>query len=91
MSTPQFTFEDLRRILFEGAGAAEGVTASGDTVDTTFEALGYDSLALLETGSRIEREFAITLDESAVTQAVTPRDLIAVVNSHLSVTSRTSA
>jgi len=91
MSTPEFTFEDLHRILLEGAGAADGLTVSGEAVNATFEALGYDSLALLETGSRIEREFAITLDESAVTQAVTPRDLIAVVNAHLSVTSRTSA
>lgn len=83
MSTHAFTLDDLRRILLEGAGADEGVDLNGDILDVQFEALGYESLALLETGSRIEREYDIALDEDLLTDADTPRALIAVVNQHL--------
>ncbi|KOU60759.1 actinorhodin polyketide synthase acyl carrier protein [Streptomyces sp. WM4235] len=73
----------MRRILLEGAGADEGVDLDGDILDVQFEALGYESLALLETGSRIEREYKIVLDEDLLTDADTPRALIAAVNGHL--------
>ncbi|GGM05540.1 acyl carrier protein [Micromonospora yangpuensis] len=92
MTPRQFTFADLRRILIEGAGEAEGVQLGQDKVDVTFADLGYESLAMLETGSRIEREFGVTLDDSEVIDAATPGDLIAVVNAHLAVpTAGTSA
>jgi act minimal PKS acyl carrier protein len=82
-STP-FTLDSLRRILLEAAGEEEGVDLNGDIIDVEFQALGYESLALLETGSRIEREYEIALDDSAVTGTVTPRGLIDIVNSQLS-------
>lgn len=83
MSTAIFTLKDLKRILLEGAGAEEGVDLDGDILDVSFEELGYESLALLETGGRIEREYGITLDDYAFTDAVTPRGLIKVVTEHL--------
>ncbi|GAA2427635.1 acyl carrier protein [Streptomyces macrosporus] len=84
MPETRFTVEDLKRILREGAGADQSVDLDGDILDTEFEELGYESLALLETGSRIEREYGITLEDSTLTDARTPRELIEVVNSHLS-------
>jgi act minimal PKS acyl carrier protein len=84
MSTTPFTLDDLRRILLEAAGEEEGVDLSGDILDTEFQALGYESLALLETGGRIEREYDISLEDSALTDAVTPRGLIDIVNAQLS-------
>ncbi|MFD0039109.1 acyl carrier protein [Streptomyces anulatus] len=83
MSAQEFSLDDLKRILLEGAGADEGVDLDGDILDTEFESLGYESLALLETGGRIEREYGITLDDSALTDAATPRALLAAVNVHL--------
>ncbi|AJF67760.1 MULTISPECIES: acyl carrier protein [Streptomyces] len=80
MATELFTLDDLKRILLEAAGADEGVDLDGDILDTEFELLGYESLALLETGGRIEREYGITLDDDALTDAVTPRALIDAVN-----------
>ncbi|MFI1103532.1 MULTISPECIES: acyl carrier protein [Streptomyces] len=79
-----FTLDDLKRILLEAAGADEGVDLDGDILDTEFEVLGYESLALLETGGRIEREYGISLDDDALTDATTPRALIDVVNAQLS-------
>ncbi|MFF6782490.1 phosphopantetheine-binding protein [Streptomyces sp. NPDC012510] len=83
MSTKEFTLEDLKRILLEGAGADEGVDLDGDILDTDFEELGYESLALLETAGRIEREYALALDDDVFTDNPTPRALIAAVNAHL--------
>ncbi|GAB3965530.1 acyl carrier protein [Streptomyces sparsus] len=83
MPATQFTVEDLKRILLEGAGADESVDLDGDILDTDFEELGYESLALLETGGRIEREYGIQLEDSALTDARTPRALVEVVNNQL--------
>ena len=40
---------------------------------------------MLEAISRIERAFCVTLDDSTITEATTPRALIQVVNEHLAV------
>ncbi|WP_432247447.1 acyl carrier protein [Streptomyces sanyensis] len=83
MDNQTFTLADLKRILREGAGADESVDFDGDILDTEFEDLGYESLALLETCGRIEREYAITLDDSVVGEVRTPRRMVEVVNEHL--------
>jgi act minimal PKS acyl carrier protein len=79
----KFTIEDLKRILREGAGTDEAVDLDGDIADSDFDELGYESLALLETGGRIEREYGISLDEDALAEARTPAALVDLVNSHL--------
>ncbi|PSL46011.1 act minimal PKS acyl carrier protein [Saccharothrix carnea] len=79
----KFTIDDLKRILREGAGTDETVDLDGDIAGSDFEELGYESLALLETGSRIEREYGISLDEDALADARTPAALVDLVNSHL--------
>ncbi|BBB01461.1 putative acyl carrier protein [Actinacidiphila reveromycinica] len=78
-----FRLDDLRRILREGAGADETVDLEGEILDTDFGALGYESLALLETGSRIEREYGIALGDDALAPDTTPRALIEAVNGEL--------
>lgn len=71
---------DLRRILVEGAGVADGTTLDEHALDVSFEDLGYDSVAMLETATRISREFGLHLDDEVVIQARTPRELLAAVN-----------
>ncbi|WP_326599893.1 acyl carrier protein [Streptomyces sp. NBC_01803] len=83
MAFQELTIEDLRRILREAAGEVESVDLDGDILDLTFEELGYDSLALLETGSRIEREYGIALEETSVADVETPGALLTVVNKQL--------
>jgi act minimal PKS acyl carrier protein len=85
MSDRTFTLDDLRRILLESAGAEEGIDLYGDIAETDFEALGYESLALLETGGRIEREFGVSLDDVNLSDITTPQALVAAVNELLSV------
>ncbi|MEB8337531.1 acyl carrier protein [Streptomyces endophyticus] len=83
MSASAFTLNDLRTVLLEAAGTDENVDLAGDILDSDFEQLGYESLALLETAGRIERTHGISLDEEALAEASTPRRLIDLVNSHL--------
>ncbi|MFC5749302.1 acyl carrier protein [Actinomadura rugatobispora] len=83
MPGSQFTLNELRTVLREAAGTDEGVDLDGDIIDTPFDDLGYESLALLETAGRIERDHGISLDEEALVEAQTPRALIDLVNSHL--------
>ncbi|MFE6103567.1 acyl carrier protein [Streptomyces laurentii] len=81
MVTTVFTLEDLRRILREGAG--EDVDLDSNILDTSFEDLGYESLALLETGVRLGREYGIELDDATLTDIETPREFIAAVNEQI--------
>ncbi|MFJ9409520.1 acyl carrier protein [Streptomyces sp. NPDC101393] len=83
MPKNEFTIEDLKRILLEGAGADENVDLDGEILDADFDQLGYESLALLETTVRIEREYGITLDDDVISENRTPRSLIDVVNTRL--------
>ncbi len=83
MTAKAFTLDELKTILLEAAGVAEGVDLDGDILDTEFDVLGYESLALLETGSVIERQYGISLDEEAIGDARTPRAFIEVVNAQL--------
>jgi act minimal PKS acyl carrier protein len=85
MAANEFTIDDLRRVLRESAGDAEeqAVSLDSDILDVSFTDLGYDSLALLETGRRIELEHGIELADSMVTDAETPRSLLVFVNDGL--------
>ncbi|MFJ7423930.1 acyl carrier protein [Streptomyces uncialis] len=83
MVTQEFTLDALRTTLLEGAGTDENVDLNGDILDSSFEDLGYESLAMLETAARIEREYTIGLDEEAFAAASTPRLLIRLVNDQL--------
>jgi minimal PKS acyl carrier protein len=84
MAIQPFTLDDLKRLLLAAAGIDDSIDFDDDILDTTFDDLGYESLALLETGSLIEREFDLSLDDGTVVDAETPRALIEVVNTHLS-------
>jgi len=84
MSAKGFTLDDLIRILRAAAGADESIDLDGDIIDASFEELGYESLALLETGSRIEREYGIQLSDDDLIETSTVRDLLSVVNNRLS-------
>jgi minimal PKS acyl carrier protein len=75
-----FTLDDLQRILREAAG--EDVDLAGGA-DADFAELGYESIALLETSSRISREFGVVIDDDAVTTESTPRALVQLVNDQL--------
>jgi len=77
---PEFTLNQLTALLRECAGEDESVDLDGDILDTSFDDLGYDSLALFNTVSRIERDHAVVLSDNVVSESRTPRDLIDRIN-----------
>jgi minimal PKS acyl carrier protein len=83
--TLTFDLESLKRILRAGAGVDVDTDLDGDIGAVPFEDLGYDSLAMLETCTRIEREYGVSLGDDVLTEATTPDALVELVNSHLPV------
>ncbi|GGS05543.1 actinorhodin polyketide synthase acyl carrier protein [Streptomyces humidus] len=81
MST--FTLDELVRVLRESAGEEEGVDLEGDILDVPFDDLGYDSLALLNTVIGIQQAVGVTLPDDIVSQELTPRLLLDLVNGHI--------
>ncbi|MGW4644206.1 acyl carrier protein [Sphaerisporangium sp. NPDC004334] len=79
----EFTIDDLKRILRACAGEDEAVGLDGDILDSGFEELGYDSLALLETASRIEHEVGVAVLDEEIGEVTTPRQLLDLVNGRL--------
>ncbi|WP_199510889.1 acyl carrier protein [Nucisporomicrobium flavum] len=78
----RFTIDDLRRILRQCAGEEEQ-SLDGDILERSFDELGYDSLALLETTSRISKEFSVKLSDDIAAEVDTPGELLAFVNEKL--------
>ncbi|WP_199442837.1 acyl carrier protein [Umezawaea beigongshangensis] len=77
------TIDDLRTILVSCAGEEESADPRADISDVPFDDLGYDSLALMETGARIERDFGISLPDEVVAELRTPRALLDLINENL--------
>ncbi|MEU9304458.1 MULTISPECIES: acyl carrier protein [unclassified Streptomyces] len=84
MGQEQIELADLVRLVRECAGQAEGTDLDGDILDCDFGDLGYDSLALLEITGRVERDYAVMLDEEELDEAYTPRRYLDMVNRALS-------
>ncbi|MFI1169800.1 acyl carrier protein [Streptomyces sp. NPDC020801] len=75
----ELTITALMDIVRSCAGEAE-IPAAGEVGDTAFGDLGYDSLALLETVSQIERTYGVHLADDEVTGTTTPQALLDAVN-----------
>lgn len=79
----QMTLSELTTLLRECAGEDETVDLDGDVLDIPFTDLNYDSLAVLQTVGRIEREYGVLLADDTVAEASTPRLLLQYVNAGL--------
>ncbi|MGI5368230.1 actinorhodin polyketide synthase [Streptomyces sp. A244] len=77
------TMNDLKRALEEGSGVDEGIDLDTDLRTMAFSELGYDSLAVLETGLRLGRENNIELDDSVFADLDTPQQMLDAVNEAL--------
>lgn len=75
----QFTVADLDRIVRASAGD-DGPAIDESRLDVLFSDLGYDSLAMLETVSRVSREFGAPLADDVASEAATPRQMLTAVN-----------
>jgi minimal PKS acyl carrier protein len=74
-----FTLDDLREIMRACAGVDESVDLESDIGDITFEDLGYDSLAVLETAAKVQNKWGVLIPDDQTDQLVTPRSLVEYV------------
>ena len=81
MSTQQFGFEDLKRILVDRVGLNEEDVR--DEPDLSFEDMGLDSLAFVEVQLAMEQEYGITVEDEDAESIHTVGESIAFVNRKL--------
>ncbi|MEV4206356.1 acyl carrier protein [Nocardia salmonicida] len=74
------TESDILQALISAAGDPETDLPDGGLLDTTFEELGYDSLALIESVSRLEKRFAVKIADQTVMDCRTFREMVERVN-----------
>ncbi|MCO6008426.1 acyl carrier protein [Actinoallomurus purpureus] len=84
----QFTVTDLVRTMRAAAGEDDSIDLDGDILDLEFDELGYDSLAMMETASAVEREFGVELPEEDTAELTTPRAFVDFVNVRLAAAAR---
>jgi act minimal PKS acyl carrier protein len=67
------------RILTASVGELDTVPAE-QLLDCELADLGCDSLALIETATRIKQEYGVVIPDDEVTEVRTPRELLAAVS-----------
>lgn len=77
------TLRELETIMRECAGEDESAQSIEQAPDAAFDELGYDSLALLETHSRIKRDYGVEISEDDLNETQTPQELVDLVNTRL--------
>ncbi|GAA2381254.1 acyl carrier protein [Nonomuraea africana] len=75
-----FDLDDLRKVMLISAGVDEGIDIEGDILDTSFTDMGFDSLAVLELVSRIERDWGVAVPDEVASDLKTPGEVLDYVN-----------
>lgn len=76
----RMTLTDLRRVLAENAGEIDGVQLDESLLDTDFDEIGYDSLALMESAAAITDEYGVQVPDETLADLRTPRQFLEFVN-----------
>ncbi|WP_078287964.1 acyl carrier protein [Mycobacterium sp. D16R24] len=79
----EVTLAQLHKILVACAGGDDDTEISPESATIEFEELGYDSLALMETAARLQREYGVHIAEEDLADLTTPQQMLDVINSQL--------
>jgi minimal PKS acyl carrier protein len=80
----ELTLDGLKTIMSSCSGADEASEVTPEVAGVEFGELGYDSLAVLEMVTHIQRQYRITIPDEAVEEITSPTSLIDYVNQTLS-------
>ena len=75
-----FTLDDLRELMRACAGVGEDIDLDSTIDEIEFEDLGYDSLAVLEVASHVQRKFSVPMPDECVDHMKTPRQAVDYIN-----------
>lgn len=78
-----FSLQELKEIMRTAAGVADDVDLDSDIADIEFNALGYDSLAVLELVSQVERRYRVSIPEDAIPEMPTPGRAVQFINGQI--------
>ncbi|HEX9336765.1 MAG TPA: acyl carrier protein [Pseudonocardiaceae bacterium] len=76
--------DDLHGILIACAGGDTDVS-NGDISGVSFETLGYDSLALIETAATLKRVHGVVIPDEQLTEVRNPGELLSLINDRIAV------
>lgn len=79
------TFADLKGIIDRCAGELDSGDLSENDARREFTDIGYDSLAVLEIASQIQREYGLQIPDEAIEGMDSPQSVIDYVNERLAV------
>ena len=75
------SIDKLRDILIASAGEDDAL--GGDISDVSFDELGYDSLALIETAAILRRDYGVLVPDDELTGLRGPGELLSLINDRL--------
>lgn len=76
----KFTLDELRELMQTCAGVEDDIDLSAEIDDIEFADLGYDSLAVLEVASQVQRKYGVPMPDECVEYMKTPRTAVAYIN-----------
>jgi acyl carrier protein len=79
----QLTIDELKTVMLRCSGLPDQASVAGDIRDVTFEDLGYDSLAVLEIASAMQRQYKIEISDESIETMTTPGAVLDFVNGAL--------
>lgn len=79
----QITLFDLLQIMSTCSGTDEAVSLSEDVTDVEFLELGYDSLAVLEIVTQVQRQFGLSISDEDIETLTTPASMLEFINGNL--------
>ncbi|MFC9427868.1 acyl carrier protein [Streptomyces sp. NPDC056987] len=77
------TFDDLKTIMSRCIGELDGQEITEGDLGTSFSDLGYDSLAVLEIASQLQRAYGLKIPDEAIESMQSPQAVIDYVNTSL--------
>lgn len=81
----ELTLDRLKELMLRCSGGDDSVDLSGDIAERPFRDLGYDSLAVLELASQLQREYGLEIPDEAIEEMSSPAAVLGYVNRQLSV------
>ncbi|MGY1434615.1 acyl carrier protein [Streptomyces reniochalinae] len=77
------SFDDLKAIMSRCTGELDGRELTESDLSTSFTEIGYDSLAVLEIASQLQREYGLQIPDEAIEEMDSPQAVIDYVNTNL--------
>lgn len=78
------TFDELKAIMSRCTGDTDSGQLRADDLTTPFTEIGYDSLAVLEIASQLQREYGMQIPDEAIEEMSSPQAVLDYVNASLS-------